>query len=197
MATIAMDAPPEKTTTTPRTMTMAMNMTAAAATMCVEMAMMVMEVVAAVVVVIVACPLAAADYPDPVESDYRITDFEFHTGEVLPELNLRYRTLGEPRVGEDGRTSNAVLIMHGTTGSGAGFLSDRFAGELFASGQVLDAQRYFIVLTDAIGHGGSSRPSSRAGRRRRSGCGCSARSWARGCSPGSRRRPAAGCRRPS
>ena len=103
--------------------------------------------------------LGAAEYPEPVEGDYRLTDFEFHTGEVLPELNLHYRTLGERRADGEGRTTNAVLVMHGTTGSGAGFLSDRFAGQLFGSGQLLDANRYYIVLTDAIGHGGSSRPS--------------------------------------
>ncbi len=100
-----------------------------------------------------------AEYPTPVEGDFKVDNFEFHTGEVLPELNLHYTTLGEPRVDASGLTSNAVLIMHGTTGHGAGFLSDRFAGQLFGPGQLLDASRYYIVLTDAIGHGKSSRPS--------------------------------------
>ena len=102
---------------------------------------------------------AAAEYPTPVEGDLMLDDFEFHTGEVLPELNLHYTTLGEPRVNDSGQTTNAVLIMHGTTGSGGGFLSERFAGQLFGPGQLLDAARYYIVLTDAIGHGRSSRPS--------------------------------------
>ena len=104
-------------------------------------------------------PTLATGYPEPVEGDYRLTDFEFHTGEVLPELRLHYTTLGQPRTDAAGSTTNAVLIMHGTTGSGSGFLNERFAGQLFGPGQLLDANRYFIVLTDAIGHGKSSRPS--------------------------------------
>lgn len=99
------------------------------------------------------------EYPTPVEGDYQIRDFEFESGEVLPELNLHYTTIGEPRRDASGGVRNAVLIMHGTTGNGGGFLSDRFAGELFGPGQPLDAERYYIILTDAIGHGKSSRPS--------------------------------------
>ncbi len=103
--------------------------------------------------------LGAVDYPTTIEGDYLIEDFEFHDGEVLEQLNLHYTTLGEPITDESGQTTNAVLIMHGTTGSGSGFLSDRFAGQLFGPGQLLDASRYYIVLTDAVGHGKSSRPS--------------------------------------
>lgn len=108
---------------------------------------------------LIATSMTAADYPKPVEGDYRIEDFEFHTGEALPLLDLHYTTIGELRTDDSGRAANAVLIMHGTTGSGAGFLSERFAGNLFSPGQLLDASRYFIVLPDAIGHGKSSRPS--------------------------------------
>jgi len=111
------------------------------------------------ILVIAVSPSDAAGYPEPIEGDYLIEGFEFQTGEVLPELNLHYRTIGEPMRDASGVVRNAVLIMHGTTGSGAGFLSDRFAGQLFGPGQLLDASRFFIVLTDAIGHGKSSRPS--------------------------------------
>ena len=103
--------------------------------------------------------LMGADYPDPQEGDFQIQDFEFASGEVLPELNLHYTTVGQPRRDASGTVENAVLIMHGTTGYGAGFLSERFAGGLFGPGQLLDAERYYIILTDAIGHGKSSRPS--------------------------------------
>jgi len=110
---------------------------------------------------LVATPLQlmGAEYPTPVEGDYQIRDFEFESGEVLPELNLHYTTIGESRRDSSGSVTNAVLIMHGTTGYGAGFLSERFAGGLFGPGQLLDAERYYIILTDAIGHGKSSRPS--------------------------------------
>jgi homoserine O-acetyltransferase len=97
-------------------------------------------------------PSLAADYPARKEGAWVVRDFRFHTGEVLPELRLHYTTVGAP-------TGEPVLILHGTTGSGAGILNPRFAGELFGPGQPLDASRYFIILTDAIGHGKSSKPS--------------------------------------
>jgi homoserine O-acetyltransferase/O-succinyltransferase len=103
--------------------------------------------------------MAAADYPAPNESDFTIRDFKFGSGEALPELRLHYRTLGKPEKDAQGKTTNAVLIMHGTTGSGAQFIRPEFAGELFGKNQPLDATKFFIVLPDAIGHGKSSKPS--------------------------------------
>ena len=94
----------------------------------------------------------AADYPAPKEGSWVVRDFRFHTGEVLPELRLHYTTVGAP-------TGEPVLILHGTTGSGTGFLTPTFAGELFGAGQPLDASRYYIILPDAIGTGKSSKPS--------------------------------------
>ena len=101
----------------------------------------------------------AADYPPPAEGDYSIRDFKFSSGETLPELRIHYRTLGEPEKDAQGKTTNAVLIMHGTTGSGGQFFRPEFAGELFGPGQPLDATKFFIVLPDGIGHGKSSKPS--------------------------------------
>jgi homoserine O-acetyltransferase/O-succinyltransferase len=101
----------------------------------------------------------AADYPTPNESDFVLHDFHFTSGETLPELRIHYRTLGKASKGADGLTTNAVLIMHGTTGSGAQFIRPEFAGELFGPGQPLDAAKFFIVLPDDIGHGKSSKPS--------------------------------------
>jgi homoserine O-acetyltransferase/O-succinyltransferase len=101
----------------------------------------------------------AADYPEPVEGDYLMHDFRFASGETLPELRIHYRTLGTPRTDAHGVVRNAVLITHGTGGSGAQFIRPEFAGELFGPGQLLDARRYFLVLPDGIGHGKSSKPS--------------------------------------
>ena len=101
----------------------------------------------------------AADYPPPAEGDYSIRDFKFSSGETLPELRIHYRTLGKPEKDAQGKTTNAVLIMHGTTGSGGQFFRPEFAGELFGPGQPLDATKFFIVLPDGIGHGKSSKPS--------------------------------------
>ena len=101
---------------------------------------------------------SAGDHPPPREGDYTI-DFKFQSGETLPELRVHYRTLGKPEKDAQGKTTNAVLIMHGTTGSGAQFIRPEFAGELFGAGQPLDATKFFIVLPDGIGHGKSSKPS--------------------------------------
>lgn len=93
------------------------------------------------------------------QADYVIRDFHFSTGETLPELRLHYSTLGKPVRDADGVVRNAVLVLHGTTGAGASFLNDAYAGTLFGPGQPLDASRYYIILPDAIGHGQSSKPS--------------------------------------
>src|ERR1043165_1737598 len=102
---------------------------------------------------------AARSYPAPAEGDFVIRDFRFRSGEVLPELRLHYTTVGTPVKDKSGVVRNAVLIMHGTGGTGRAFLREQFAGVLFGPGQLLDATRYFIILPDGIGHGGSSKPS--------------------------------------
>ena len=94
------------------------------------------------------------------EADFVIRNFRFTSGESLPELRMHYRTLGSPRKDAQGIVRNAVLILHGTGGTGAQFTGANFAGELFGAGQPLDATQYFIVLPDDIGHGGSSKPSN-------------------------------------
>ncbi|HEY3074513.1 MAG TPA: alpha/beta fold hydrolase, partial [Burkholderiales bacterium] len=107
----------------------------------------------AVVCALMAVVAMAADYPAPREASWIVRDFRFHTGEVLPELRLHYTTVGAP-------TGEPVVVLHGTTGSGAGLLTPTFAGELFGPGQPLDASRYYLILPDAIGHGKSSKPSN-------------------------------------
>lgn len=99
-------------------------------------------------------------HPPPAEGDFIIQDFSFSAGETLPELKLHYTTIGAPRRDEAGIVRNAVLILHGTGGSGQAFLRDQFAGVLFRPGQLLDANQYFIILPDGIGHGQSSKPSA-------------------------------------
>ena len=110
------------------------------------------RVVLGVALLLGALPARAADPPQPQEGDFLVKDFRFHTGEVLPELRLHYRTLGAP-------TGEAVLVLHGSSGSGLTMMGKNFAGELFGPGQPLDAARYFIIIPDALGSGKSSRPS--------------------------------------
>src|SRR5215467_14404390 len=97
--------------------------------------------------------------PATTEGDFVVKNFQFRSGESLPELRLHYTTLGKPAKNGQGRVTNAVLILHGTGGTGHQFLSPIFAGELFGPGQLLDAARYYIILPDGIGHGKSSKPS--------------------------------------
>ena len=100
-----------------------------------------------------ALPSFAANYPEPKEGSWVARDFKFHTGEVMAEVTLHYRTIGSP-------SNEAVLVLHGTAGSGANMLTQNFAEQLFGPGQPLDANKYFIILPDALGTGKSTRPSS-------------------------------------
>jgi homoserine O-acetyltransferase len=112
----------------------------------------------------IACILAiattaVADTPTRVEGDFVVRDYTFASGERLPELKLHYRTMGTLKRDASGRAANAVLILHGTGGTGRQFLSQAFAGGLFGPGQLLDVTQHFIVLPDNVGHGASSKPS--------------------------------------
>jgi homoserine O-acetyltransferase/O-succinyltransferase len=93
------------------------------------------------------------------EGDFHVPGFKFQSGETLPDLTLHYTTLGKPQRDWRGRVINAVLIMHGTGGSGQQFLRPQFSGVLFVPGGLLDPAKYFIILPDDIGHGKSSKPS--------------------------------------
>lgn len=97
--------------------------------------------------------------PTPTEGDYVAHNFHFKSGETLPELRLHYLTFGKPEKDASGKVTNAVLILHGTGGSGRQFLAPQFADVLYGPGQLLDVTRYFIILPDGVGHGKSSKPS--------------------------------------
>jgi homoserine O-acetyltransferase len=111
--------------------------------------------------VVMAMPCSAQQPPTfaTTEGDFVIHNFQFHSGESLPELRLHYTSLGKPVKDAAGHTTNAVLILHGTGGTGHQFLLPQFANVLFGPGELLDSARYFIVLPDGIGHGKSSKPS--------------------------------------
>lgn len=111
--------------------------------------------------VFVAVPVAAqVDYRSQLKKgDVILRDFRFRSGETLGQLRLHYATLGTPKRDRRGRISNAVMVVHGTGGSGLQFLQPQFAQELYGSGQPLDLARYFVILPDSIGHGKSSKPS--------------------------------------
>src|SRR5690242_12167091 len=123
------------------------------------------QILALLAALLLACSAAghqssgSSSVPIPQEGDYTARNFHFRSGENLPELRMHYRTIGKIARDSNGRVTNAVLLLHGTGGAGKQFLQPQFAGELFAPGQVLDVNRYFIILPDNLGHGGSSKPS--------------------------------------
>ncbi|MBO0756892.1 MAG: alpha/beta fold hydrolase [Bradyrhizobiaceae bacterium] len=114
--------------------------------------MKILKTIGVLVFVLPPIATAAADYPAPRQSEWIARDFRFHTGEVIAELKLHYTTIGEP-------TGSPVVVLHGSGGSAASMLTSTFAGELFGSGQPLDATRYYIIIPDALGHGQSAKPS--------------------------------------
>jgi len=118
----------------------------------------------AILTVVLTCAVssqafAQATFPAPVEGDFVARGYVFTSGDQIPEVTIHYRTVGTPRKDADGVVRNGVLILHGTGGTGAGFLSATYGGRLFGKGQPLDAEKYFIILPDNVGHGRSSKPS--------------------------------------
>ena len=107
------------------------------------------------------CPRwAQTDYASRLtEGDTVLRDFRFRSGETMAELRIHYATLGTPHRDAQGRIDNAVMVLHGTGGSGRQFLQPQFADELFGPGQPLDISRHYVILPDNIGHGRSSKPS--------------------------------------
>jgi homoserine O-acetyltransferase len=99
------------------------------------------------------------DYHNPDQGVFVVKDFLFKSGERLPEVKIHYYTLGSPQKDASGKVRNAVVILHGTGGTGRQFLSDNFGGVLFGPGQLLDASKYFLIMPDNVGHGQSSKPS--------------------------------------
>lgn len=95
----------------------------------------------------------------PVSGDFTRKDVTFASGDKLPELRIHYTTLGTPHKDASGHVTNAVIVMHGTGGSGQQFFRPQFADTMYGPGQPLDLQKYYVILPDDIGHGGSSKPS--------------------------------------
>ncbi|MCX5768082.1 MAG: alpha/beta fold hydrolase [Gemmatimonadetes bacterium] len=118
-----------------------------------------MRVLALALLVLMAAPAAVPLAAQGKPGDYVAHNFRFSTGETLPEVKIHYVTLGTLRRDAGGISRNVVMILHGTGGTGRAFLSRNFGGELFGPGQMLDTSKFFIVLPDNLGHGGSSKPS--------------------------------------
>jgi homoserine O-acetyltransferase len=117
------------------------------------------HIVTAAVILTTVVPSSPAPQAQGIQGDFIARDVHFASGESMPEVTLHYTTLGKPRRDAQGVVRNAVMILHGTGGSGRGFLSNSYAGALFGPGKLLDTASYYVILPDNIGHGGSSKPS--------------------------------------
>lgn len=102
---------------------------------------------------------AAPSYPNQKEDTFVAKDFNFQSGETMPSIKLHYTTVGTPHKNAQGEIDNAVLLLHGTTGTGKNYLSPSLGGQLFGPGQPLDAAKFYLIMPDGIGRGGSSKPS--------------------------------------
>jgi homoserine O-acetyltransferase len=124
---------------------------------------MLVRAIIATVLIGISVPVFAepenTHWPNYKEGDFTITDYKFANGQTLPQLKLHYRTLGNAERNAAGEITNGVLLLQGNTGTGANWLRPTLADELFKDGQPLDAGRYFIIMPDALGRGGSSKPS--------------------------------------
>ncbi len=120
---------------------------------------MILTTIARGALILLVLATSAAAQPAVTEGDATFAGVTFSSGERLDAVRIHYRTLGTLQRDAQGRARNAVLILHGTGGSGAQFLQPQFAGELFGAGQLLDTSRFFVILPDNIGHGASSKPS--------------------------------------
>ena len=119
-----------------------------------------LRVFAALFLLAAAIPASAQTrWPGQTEGDFVLKDFHFASGETLAELKLHYLTLGTPKRNAAGDIVNAVLLLHGTSGTSQNWLQPTLADELFVPGAPLDAAQYFIVMPDGIGRGGSAKPS--------------------------------------
>jgi homoserine O-acetyltransferase/O-succinyltransferase len=108
------------------------------------------------VAVLIATPAYAQQAPNfsaPRDGTFIAKDFKFSTGETFPELRIAYKTIGDP-------ANPPILILHGTGGSSANMLTPGFAGSMYGPGQPLDATKHFIIIPDALGTGGTTKPSN-------------------------------------
>lgn len=104
-------------------------------------------------------PARAAPLPVTSAGEALLREFRFSAGEVQAAVRMHYFTMGSPVRNAEGRIVNAVLLLHGTNGQGSNFLVEGFADELFNPGQPLDANRWYVIVPDSLGHGRSTKPS--------------------------------------
>lgn len=87
----------------------------------------------------------------------KISNFEFSSGELMPEIVIEYATQGSKKLDENGNITNAILFIHGWSGD---YTSIVRLNEVIGPGKVVDTDKYFVISTTALGSPGSSSPST-------------------------------------
>jgi homoserine O-acetyltransferase len=106
-----------------------------------------------------AADTSPAPLPLPVEATWTAPEFHFSDGETLKGVKFHYLTLGTPKRDAAGEITNAILLLHGTTNVAAEFIQPSLADALFRTGQPLDLAKYYVIMPDGLGRGGSAKPS--------------------------------------
>ncbi len=93
------------------------------------------------------------------QADAWFENYRFRDGETLARLRIHYATLGTAHRNAEGDIDNAVLVLHWTGADGRALMTPAYIKALFDPGRPLDAQRYYLIFADSVGHGQSSKPS--------------------------------------
>jgi homoserine O-acetyltransferase/O-succinyltransferase len=104
-------------------------------------------------------PWGGGDNPSARQADVTYDNYVFRNGEKLHKVRIHYATMGAPHRGKDGEIDNAVLIQHWTGADSRAVLTPIYMKSLYDPGQPLDAKKYYLIFTDSVGHGRSSKPS--------------------------------------
>ena len=93
------------------------------------------------------------------EKLHLIRNIEFDGGQTLAQARINYVTLGTPQHDSNGHINNAVLLIHGTASSWHMYAEKWWSSHMYGPGQPLDLRNTFIIISDNIGAGSSSKPS--------------------------------------
>ena len=97
--------------------------------------------------------------PSPQRETVQIENFQFQSGERLDAITIHHATLGTPRFDSEGFITNAVLLIHGTAGNWRTYMQPWWADNMYGPGQPLDLSQTYVIISDNLGAGQSSKPS--------------------------------------
>jgi homoserine O-acetyltransferase len=98
-------------------------------------------------------------WPEQKYTGVIMHDVRFNDGSMLANAKRSYVTIGTARRNAAAEITNAVLLLHGTSGNSSDWLRPATADPLFGRGKPLDAAKYYLIIPDGIGRAGSAKPS--------------------------------------